>query len=176
MAAHGEKGTLHVDGTYMQGPMYLRTDGPTWEELAIPLSIRDSLPDETDHTQRNWNQLAREFVADILGRPHPRYLTFRDGWIYQEVIETIRSNTCWIAAALVTSRPETPRSGNVATLLHPRRHAASHRFSSIHCFRSSIISIIHPPSLPHPSPDSSSPDRAPPSWDRSSSRSPVRIR
>jgi predicted dehydrogenase len=98
VALYGEKGTLHVDGTYMQGPMYLKTDGPTWEELAIPLSIVDSLPDEPDHTQRNWNQLAREFVADIRGRPHPRYLTFRDGWIYQEVIETIRSNKCWVSA------------------------------------------------------------------------------
>ncbi|MFN0055332.1 MAG: Gfo/Idh/MocA family protein [Planctomycetales bacterium] len=91
----GERGTLHVDGTYMQGPMYLKTDGPTWEELAIPLDILDSLPDETDHTQRNWNQLAREFVADIRGESHPRYLTFRDGWIYQEVIDIVRSNRCW---------------------------------------------------------------------------------
>ncbi|MGE5192909.1 MAG: Gfo/Idh/MocA family protein [Deltaproteobacteria bacterium] len=97
IAIYGEKGTLHVDGAYMQGPLYLKTDGPTWEELAIPLSIRDSLPDEPDHTQRNWNQLAREFVADIQGRPHPRYLTFGDGWIYQEVIETIRSNKCWVS-------------------------------------------------------------------------------
>src|SRR5262245_8147269 len=98
VAIYGEKGTLHVDGTYMQGPMYLKTDGPNWEELAIPISIRDSLPDETDHTQRNWNLLAREFVAEIRGEPHPRYLNFRDGWIYQEVIETIRSNKCWVAA------------------------------------------------------------------------------
>ena len=97
-AIYGERGTLHVDGTFMQGPMYLKTDGPTWEELAIPLAILDSLPDEADHTQRNWNQLAREFVADIRGQEHPRYLTFRDGWIYQEVIETIRSNKCWVAA------------------------------------------------------------------------------
>jgi predicted dehydrogenase len=97
MALYGTKGTLHVDGTYMQGPMYLKTDGPTWEELAIPLEIRDALPEETDHTQRNWNQLAREFVADIQGRPHPRYLTFHDGWIYQEAIDTIRSNKSWAA-------------------------------------------------------------------------------
>ncbi len=97
MAVYGTKGTLHVDGTYMQGPMYLKTDGPTWEELAIPLEIRDALPDEADHTQRNWNQLAREFVADIQGRPHPRYLTFHDGWIYQEAIDTIRSNKSWVA-------------------------------------------------------------------------------
>jgi len=99
MALYGEKGTLHVSGTYMQGPMYLPTDGPTLEELAIPISIRDSLPDETDHTQRNWNQLAREFVADIQGQPHPRYLTFRDGWIYQELIDTVRGNGCWKSVA-----------------------------------------------------------------------------
>lgn len=97
-ALYGEKGTLHVDGTFMQGPMYMKTDGPTWEELAIPLAIVDRLPDETDHTQRNWNQLAREFVADIRGEAHPRYLTFRDGWIYQELIDVIRSNRCWVPA------------------------------------------------------------------------------
>jgi predicted dehydrogenase len=95
-ALYGEKGTLHVQGTYMQGPMFLKVGGETWEDLAIPLSIRDSLPDEEDHTQRNWNQLAREFVADIRGEPHPRYLTFRDGWLYQELIDVIRSNRCWV--------------------------------------------------------------------------------
>jgi predicted dehydrogenase len=94
-ALYGDKGTLHIMGAYAQGPMFLKADGPTWEELAIPLDILDSLPDEEDHTQRNWNQLAREFVADIRGEPHPRYLTFRDGWIYQEAIDVIRSNRSW---------------------------------------------------------------------------------
>ena len=96
IAIYGEKGTIHVDGTYMQGPVFIKTDGPTWDELAVPLHIIDALPDETDHTQRNWNQLCREFVADIRGQPHPRYLTFRDGWIYQEVIDTVRSNRTWV--------------------------------------------------------------------------------
>ena len=95
-ALYGEKGRCSR-GTYMQGPMFLKTDGPTWEELAIPLTHPRHLPDEEDHTQRNWNQLAREFVADIRGE-RTGYLTFRDGWIYQEVIDVIRSNRCWVAA------------------------------------------------------------------------------
>lgn len=82
----------------MQGPMFLKTDGPTWEELAIPTDILDGLPDEEDPTERNWMQLAREFVADIRGEAHPRYLTFRDGWIYQELIDVIRSNRCWVGS------------------------------------------------------------------------------
>jgi predicted dehydrogenase len=98
IALYGEKGTLHVEGAFMQGPMYLHTGGSTWEELALPVDLVDSLPGEPDHTQRNWNQLAREFVADIRGEACPRYLTFRDGWIYQSLIDTIRSNTCWVAA------------------------------------------------------------------------------
>lgn len=99
IALYGEKGTLHVQGTYMQGPMYIKTDGPTWEDLPIPLSVQDELPPEEDNTQRNWDYLAREFVADIRGETVPRYLTFRDGWIYQELIDTIRSNQCWRPAA-----------------------------------------------------------------------------
>jgi predicted dehydrogenase len=100
-ALYGEKGTLHVQGSYMQGPMFLKADSPTWEELPIPLEILDRLPDQVDDTQRNWNQLAREFVADLRGEKAPRYLTFRDGWIYQELIDTIRSNGCWVKAPSV---------------------------------------------------------------------------
>lgn len=94
----GEKGTLHTQGALMQGPMFIKTDGPTWEDLAIPLDILDSLPDVEDPAQRSLDQLAREFVADVRGKERPRYLTFRDGWIYQELIETIRSNGCWSEA------------------------------------------------------------------------------
>ena len=95
MAFYGERGTLHVEGVYLQGPMFIKTSGPTWEELPIPLRILDRLPAEPDHTQRNWNQLARAFVSDIRGSGTESYLTFRDGWIYQEVIDVIRSNSCW---------------------------------------------------------------------------------
>jgi len=98
-ALYGEKGTLHVNGAFMQGPMFLRAGGPTWEELAIPLSVLDGLTDEEDHTQRNWNQLARDFASDLRGESSLRYLNFRDGWIYQELIDAIRSNRCWRTVA-----------------------------------------------------------------------------
>lgn len=95
IAIYGDKGTLHVEGAYMQGGLFLRSDRPGWEELAIPLHIRDRLPEIEDNTDRNWICLARDFVADIRGEAVPRYLNFRDGWIYQEVIDTVRSNSCW---------------------------------------------------------------------------------
>lgn len=91
VALYGELGTLHVEGAYMQGPMFLKVIGtPTWEELAAPLHIVEQLPDETDNTQRNWDQAVRDFVADIRGEPCTRYLTFREGWLYQEAIDRIR--------------------------------------------------------------------------------------
>ena len=94
IALYGRKGTIHVLGAYMQGQVYVRGHRG-WEEVPIPLHIRDQMPEEDDNTQRNWMCLARDFVADIEGRAAPRYLTFRDGWIYQEVIDAVRSNSSW---------------------------------------------------------------------------------
>lgn len=99
MALYGEKGTLHVEGAYMQGGMALCTDGKTWEELPIPERIRAALPPEPDHSQRNWDQLVREFVADIQGQGNAGYQTFRNGWIYQEVIDIVRAGSGWTPVA-----------------------------------------------------------------------------
>jgi len=57
------------------------------------------LPPEPDHSQRNWDQLAREFVADIQGQGNAGYQTFRDGWIYQEVIDIVRAGNGWTPVA-----------------------------------------------------------------------------
>lgn len=103
VAFYGESGTLHIDGAYVQGAMFLKTDGDTWEELTIPAHIQNALPPEPDHSQRNWDQLAREFAADIRGEggvpSGPGYQTFRDGWIYQEVIDIVRSGRGWAEVA-----------------------------------------------------------------------------
>lgn len=95
VAIYGDKGTLHIEEAYTQGPMHLRTSGEDWEELTIPQHIFDSLPNEDDPTQRNWTQLAIDLVTDIRGEGTPDYLTFRDGWIYQEIIDIVRAGGSW---------------------------------------------------------------------------------
>lgn len=94
VAIYGEKGTLHIEGAYTQGAMHLRTSD-AWEELTIPDEIHAALPPEPDHSQRNWDQLAREFVADIQGEGYSGYPTFRDGWMHQQVIDSVRSGHGW---------------------------------------------------------------------------------
>jgi predicted dehydrogenase len=95
VAVYGSAGTLHIEGAYTQGAMYLRNDGPEWAQIEPPEAILAALPDEADHSQRNWNQLAREFAADIRGAGTSDYQTFREGWIYQEVIDAVRRGDGW---------------------------------------------------------------------------------
>ena len=95
VAIYGEKGTLHIEEAYTQGPMFLGTDPETWEELEIPDHIFAALPDDDDPTQRNWTQLARDLVDDIQGVETRDYQTFRDGWIFQEVIDLVRAGAGW---------------------------------------------------------------------------------
>jgi predicted dehydrogenase len=98
VAFYGEKGVIHIEGAYAQGDLYLHT-GDSWERQPIPERIVNNLPPEPDHSQRNWDQLARDFVADIEGRGNTGYQTFRDGWIFQEVIDVARSGSGWTRIA-----------------------------------------------------------------------------
>lgn len=97
VAIYGSDATLFIEGAYAQGKVHLFRRGESWQELDVPTAIVDSLPDIEDHTQRNWTQLAREFVADIRGEGTAPYQTFYDGWIYQHIIDQIRAGTGWQA-------------------------------------------------------------------------------
>ncbi len=97
VAFYGEKGTLHIDGAYAQGRIFLGHSKEDWREVPVPRRIIEGLPAIADDTQRNWTQLAREFVADIRGEGDAGYLKFRDGWLFQEAIDIVRSGRNWTA-------------------------------------------------------------------------------
>ena len=95
IAFYGETGTIHLDGAYAQGALSLGRSKSDWQEVSVPTRIIDALPAIADDTQRNWTQLAREFVADIRGEGDSGYLKFRDGWLFQEVVERVRRESNW---------------------------------------------------------------------------------
>jgi predicted dehydrogenase len=95
VAIYGSEATIFINGSYGQGPLYIYRHGSEWQEVPVPETIIQSLPAIEDDTQRNWTQLAREFVADIQGQPTTGYQTFRDGWIFQEIIEAVRAGNGW---------------------------------------------------------------------------------
>jgi len=95
IAFYGEDGAIHIQGAYAQGPLFLRLGEAEWREQPIPDDLRAALPAIENDTQRNWTALARDFVADIRGASHGDYLTFREGWIFQEVIDIVRAAAAW---------------------------------------------------------------------------------
>jgi predicted dehydrogenase len=97
VAFYGETGTIHIDGAYAQGRVSLGRNKNDWQEIPVPKRINESLPAVADDVQRNWTQLAREFVADIRGEGDAGYLRFRDGWLFQEVIDIVRRGRIWTA-------------------------------------------------------------------------------
>ncbi len=112
VAFYGSRGTIHVDKAYCQGALHLWQEGQDgFREMPVPADILAWLPPVEpranwsagwDVPQRAWNALAREFVADIDGRPHQRYLTIEDGWRHQEAIDAVRDAAGW---ALLPSNP-----------------------------------------------------------------------
>lgn len=96
MTFYGRKGALHIRGHYAQGPLYLQKNQSGWEKLPLPEDIPARLPKIEDDTQRNWTQLAIEFVNDIQGKGQSGYQTFKEGWIYQEIIDHIRDGDGWL--------------------------------------------------------------------------------
>lgn len=96
IAFYGKDGAIYIKGWYAQGPLYLSSGRGDWQQIDVPDAVINSLPDIEDDTQRNWTQLANEFVADILGKANPTYQTFKDGWIYQEIVDAIRDDQTWI--------------------------------------------------------------------------------
>lgn len=92
---YGTKGAIYIKGHYGMGPLYLWGEGGTWSELPLPQYIVNDQPEIKGDTERNWLCLVREFVKDIKGEEFKPYQTFKDGSLYQQLIEIIRKNENW---------------------------------------------------------------------------------
>jgi predicted dehydrogenase len=92
---YGDEGTLIAEGFTTFAVRRLRGAAADPEPLPVPQRLLDALPAVGDDVVNKWAALAGDFVADIRGAPHRPYLTFRDGWRYQEAIDAIRSGRGW---------------------------------------------------------------------------------
>ncbi|MDO7173851.1 Gfo/Idh/MocA family protein [Mariniflexile sp. AS56] len=92
---YGTKGAVYIEGHYGMGPLYLWDQNKTWQELPLPQNIVDNQPNIEGDTERNWHYLVREFVKDIKGEKVEPYQTFKEGSLYQKLIDLIRKNNNW---------------------------------------------------------------------------------
>ncbi len=101
IAFYGSEGAIFIHGSYAQGPLFSKKGrSQDWKQVPLPADLISTLPDIDDDTQRNWTQLAREFVSDIRGEGYSRYQTFKEGWIYQEIIDAVRRSDGWFDVPL----------------------------------------------------------------------------
>lgn len=92
---YGTKGAIYIKGHYGMGPLYMWDENKTWKEIQLPQDIIDDQPKVEGDTERNWQYLIREFVKDIKGEPFTPYQTFKEGSLYQQIIDMIRQNANW---------------------------------------------------------------------------------
>lgn len=87
----GDRGVLVGEGLFAL--KLSRRDGEEVEDLPVPDSLVQDLPDGDGDIQQKWSALARDFVSDVRGQEHKPYLTFRDGWRYQLIADAIRDRS-----------------------------------------------------------------------------------
>lgn len=92
---YGDEGTLLADGFTSFAVSRMRSADGDREPLPVPQRLVDEVPQVGGDEANKWAALARDFVADVRGEAHRPYLTFRDGWRYQEAIDAIRDGCGW---------------------------------------------------------------------------------
>jgi predicted dehydrogenase len=102
LRVYGDAGLLLAEGLFAyEVSRQAEPDAPR-EPLPVPPRLVEALPRVSDRinpyfgaVENKWAALARDFVADVRGEPGPPYLTFRDGWRFQEAIDAIRAARGW---------------------------------------------------------------------------------
>ena len=91
---YGTKGAIFIEGHYGMGPLHVWSNN-TWKALPLPKAIVDNQPNVKGDTERNWHYLVREFTKDINGEQVAYYQSFKEGSLYQRLIDLIRKNNNW---------------------------------------------------------------------------------
>ena len=92
---YGTKGAIYLKGHYGSGPVFLH-DGSDWVEQQTPADIADAAPAGLGETEHCWHILAELFLRDIRGEQVPSYPTFKEGSLYQQIIDMIRRSEAWV--------------------------------------------------------------------------------
>ena len=102
---YGAEGTLTASWSGQGAGGVKLQSGPQAdpEELPVPERLIEAHPHmegrlgpgQISNPYTWWAALVQDFLADIEGRSHDPYLTFHDGWRYQEVIDAVRSGEGW---------------------------------------------------------------------------------
>ena len=90
---YGTKGAIYLQGHYGSGQLSLH-DGTAWAALPLPSDLQGSAVG-IGETEYCWNVLTDLFVRDIKGETVPDYPTFREGALYQNIIDMIRAGGNW---------------------------------------------------------------------------------
>ncbi|MFK7955991.1 MAG: Gfo/Idh/MocA family protein [Lysobacterales bacterium] len=93
---YGSQGAIYIEGHYGGGPLHVYGKDKQWREMPLPEHIAADIPDIEGDTERNWCYLTRELVKDISGEKVAPYQTFKDGSLYQRLIDVIRRNEGWV--------------------------------------------------------------------------------
>ncbi len=104
ITVYGDEGSLHYNWKVDLGaggprvqPFVSRAvfGSEEWHDEMVPERIVGGLPQIANGLHRDWAALARALVADIGGESHEPYPTFREGWIYQEIVQAVREGHGW---------------------------------------------------------------------------------
>lgn len=104
ITAFGDEGSVHynwigevkTNDQRVQSSVYrTKFTSEEWKKETIPRRFFDRLPRIANVLHRDWAALAQEFTTDIRGESHEFYPTFRQGWIYQEIVGAVRRSDGW---------------------------------------------------------------------------------
>lgn len=104
---YGSEGAIYISGHYGSGPLFHYGKDGDWVEIPLPEDIAANIPKVEGDTERNWRYLIGLFVEDLKGEDVEPYQSFKEGSLYQRLIDIIRKNDHYVDVSNLQS-PDAP--------------------------------------------------------------------